>query len=176
MALELQGFELTITLLGEANAVRQKTFELIPDSGAADDAAALATALADAQTFVPTFAATTAAEIVGWSLRTVYEENTAVTVPADADLYREALYSVGINPTGTKKAPITIPAPADILFTGDDEQTGQLDPADGALASFLGNFEPANRFRISDGEAVQSSPQVRASRLRSVSSGKSYNS
>jgi hypothetical protein len=173
MALVLQGFQLTVTLLGEANTTRQKTFELIADSGAADDAAAMTTALADAQNLITTMSPTTAAEIVDWRLSAVYEEDTAIAVPADADLYREALYSVGVNPTGTKKAPLTIFAPADVLYDSDDEATGSLDNGDLALASFLDNFE-TGRFRISDGEQILSNPAVRASRLRSVSSGKSF--
>ena len=174
MALELVSFVVTVDMLGEANSRRRKSFEIALDGAAADDAGAFASALNTANQLVTQLAGLTEAVIVGWTMSGQYEEQTTVTTPADADLYTEAVYSVGINSAGTKRAPLTIPAPSPGLFAGDDETSGTLDPDDSALGSFLGNFQSPLFARISDGEQIVSTPPVRASRLRSVSSGRNY--
>lgn len=174
MAIELTGFQLHIELLGEKKARRSKTFEVAADSGAVDDDAAYAAARGNAVSFITQFALITGAEILAWSLRGIHQETAAVAVPADADLYTEAVLSVGLDAAGFKTGTITVPAPADGIFVGDDETTQQVDTTDTQLLTWLANFEDPLFFRLSDGEQSLSDPRIVRSRIRSVGSGKTF--
>lgn len=174
MALVLARFELTAQLLGEKSANRTKSWEIAVDPGAADDNAAAASALTEATALIAAFAAITDAEILSYGVRAVYEENAAVIVPADADLYTEAFLTVGLDAAGFKKGTHSIPAPSSLIFTGDDETTQTIDNVDPLLVAYLTRFAAPNFTRISDGEEILSLPRVRASRVRSVSSGKRF--
>lgn len=176
MAIELVKCIGTLTLMGEKAATRSKTFEIAIDPGAADEAEAVATARAAWNGFVASFAPLSQAVVVKHQFSAQYEEtdSAAAAIPADAPVYEEAIFNVGLNATGTKTAIFAIPAPADTLFDNNDSNTGTLDNSDAVLDSVLGMFSAPNWLRISDDEQVLSDPKIRSSRVRSVKSGKSF--
>lgn len=174
MALVQYGFRVTAQLLGEKSGTRSKVWELERDSGAATDDEAMATARAQTVAMIAAFKVTSGAEVTSYDLVTVYREDGAIAVPADADLYTEALLTCGLDTAQIKKGSHTIPAPANGIFVGDDETTKQIDATDPNLLTYLAFFAAPNFFRISDGEQILSTPKIVASRIRSVSSGKSF--
>lgn len=174
MALTLSGFTLQLTLEGEAQARRTVSYELLADPGAVDDDAAFATAVADATAFINEFVLVSNARVISYRLISRYVEDTQVAVPADADLYTEASYTVGLDNVGDKKGLVTIPAPAAALFVNNDEATGELDPADGDLNALLTRYASPFWTRLSDGEQILSDPRVISARIRSVYSGKGF--
>lgn len=174
MALVLDKATVSIELLGEMKGSRTRTFEVELDAGAADDETRVATAYAAINTLIPLFAALTKAVIVGYNVSLGHVENGAVAVPVDGNVYSEAFYSVGINTAGTKVGNFTVPAPVDSLFVGNDETSGDLDVTDANLLAFVGAFKAPNWFRVSDGEQIVSTPPIIGSKMRSVSSRKSF--
>jgi hypothetical protein len=176
MAIELVRCIGTMTLLGEKAATRNKNFEIAIDDAAADEAEAVATARAEWNGFVASYVGQTQAVVVSHQFSAQYEETdpAAAAIPVDAPVYEEAVYNVGLNATGTKTAPFSIPAPADSLFDNDDSNTGALDNSDPTLLTLLDFFSSPGFMRISDGEQILSDPPIRSSRLRSVKSGKTF--
>lgn len=174
MALVLEKFEVHAKLLGEGKGSRSKIWELEADTGAADDDARFVKARTQTVAMIAAFQVTTAAVVTGYSIRGVYEEDGAVTVPADANVYKEAFLTIGVSLSGVKKANHSIPAPADGIYVGDDETTGLIDPIDPNLLTYIAYFKAPNFFRVSDGESIISTPPILKSKVRSVGSGKSY--
>lgn len=174
MALVLWGFSVTAQLLGEKSGRRSKVWELAADPGAADDDAAMATARAQTVAMLAAYGAINGAEILAYQINTIFREDGAVAVPVDADLYTEAFLTVGLDTAQVEKGNHSIPAPADGIFVGDDETTQQIDATDPNLLTYLAFFAAPNFFRVSDGEQMLSTPKILKSRIRSVSSGKSF--
>ena len=174
MALVLEGFEVHGKLLGEGKGSRSKVWKLGADPAAVDDDAAFATARSQAVAMISAFNLLTGAVLTSYSLRGIYVEDAAVVIPSDANVYKEAFLTVGTNLAGTKKANHSIPAPADGMYSGDDETTGVIDVSNPQTLTYLAYFKAPNFFTVSDGEQMLSSPIIRKARVRSVGSGKAY--
>ena len=132
-----------------------------------DEATKRANAVAEAASMATDLAAFTEAQVIAYSSREVWEDATAVT--AVANLYKEALMTVATNDNGTKKATLSIPAPADAVINN-----GQVIVAAQATIDLLDHFMAAEFTRLSDGETVRDAVPIITSRVRSVSSGKTY--
>lgn len=169
MALSLERFEVSITFSAKdtngAQTTRSKSFELV--SAGASDADKRTAAAAEAAGLVVDVAAFSEAQIIGYSMREIWEDGTEVT--AIASVYKEALMTVALNDNGTKKGTLTIPAPADVVINN-----GQVIVAAAATTNLLDHFMAAEGTRLSDGETVRDTNPLLTSRVRSVSSGKNY--
>lgn len=174
MSLDLIGFEVNAKLLGEGNASRTKVWELEADSGAADDNERFATARTQTVAMITAFKLLTGAVVIGFSIRAIFEEAAAVTIPDDANVYMEAFLTVGLNVSATKKGNHSIPAPADGMYVNDDQTTGDIDVTNPQTLTYLAFFNTPNFFRLSDGESMLSTPKIQRARVRSVGSGKSF--
>jgi hypothetical protein len=171
MALQVVRWELSLTLQGEDNSQRTKTFEIEYNDGAADDAAAYADASSEADSLVSAFDAITDAAIIATRLTKVEQEDTAPTGLEDVNPYKEAVATLALDAGGFKKATLTIPAPADSILTASGRE---IDTSVPAYLLVLDRFEAGNWTRISDGESIRDTNQTLSSRVRTVGSGKSY--
>jgi hypothetical protein len=174
MVLVLTGFEVSAELGGEMKSSRRKVWELEADAGAADDDARFATARSQAVAMITQWKLITKANVKNMNIRAIYVENGALAIPLDAPLYDEAFLTLGIDVAGNDKGNHAIFAPADGIFSGDDETTGVIDETDPTLNTYLAFFAAPNFFRISKGNQMLSTPKILKTRLRSVGSGKTY--
>lgn len=171
MALVQAKFTLTLILActDDDGAIisRSKNFELI---GAGADAAAIAADVrATALLFIADYADVTGATIVGVRVTEQLDEDSA-GLNGD-NLYKELLVNLATNVAGTKSATLAISAPAIAVL----ESSGKAaDVASTELQALLDHFKAAGDVRISDGDIVRTTDPILSSRVRSVSSGKSY--
>jgi hypothetical protein len=128
----------------------------------------LATAAANAAGFITDLGAVTESDIIGYRFTQVF--GTADVVTAVANLYKELVVTFQLSSAANKKEIHTLPAPADAILTGGLV----VDPANAAVASWIANYMAAGGIRISDGESIAAVSPILRSRVRSVSSGKSY--
>jgi hypothetical protein len=171
MALQPIKWELSLTLQGEDNSQRSKTFEIEYNDGAADDAAAYADASSEADQLVSAFVATTDAAVIATRLTKVEQEDTTPTGLDGVNPYKEAVATLALDAGGFKKATLTIPAPADAILTASGRE---IDTSVPAYLLLLDRFEAGNWTRISDGESIRDADQTLSSRVRTVGSGRSY--
>lgn len=171
MALVLDGFEMTVTLVANdddgARVERQKTYEIA--AVGADEATQLSNAQTEAAELATALAAITGAAISGYSLRSIFVED-ALAIGTD-NLFKEAVITVDV--VGNRRdATIYIPAPDNLALLQPDGKS--VDPTSVDLLAFLGRFNAPNLARISDGEQITTNQPVVRSRVRSVASGVNY--
>lgn len=167
----LSHFEVVV-LIGAADTngklvTRQKTYEL--SAHGADDAAAMANALTDTAAFLTDLAAMLEADIISHRLNAVWITADAVAA-TNVNPYKEAVLTLKSGVSASKYLSHSVPAPADGILTGGEI----VDPTDTAVLNYLANFISTAYFRISDGEFIADTAALVRSRVRSVSSGKTY--
>jgi len=154
-------FELDVTIAAiDNNGVlqsRTKTFQF------SDGVTTYADALAAAAAFLTLFDNVNEADIVKYSLRTVYEESSG-PVTAIGNPYKEAILSLRLAGFADKKASHTIYSPNDAMVSGNDVVITA------ALQLYLDVFETGGDFVISDGEEISTDEDTRiaAKRLRTI--------
>lgn len=157
-------FELTVTFaaLDEESVIitRDKTYRI--------EGADFATAQINRAAFLADLALATGANIVKHSMREVYVD--PVVPVSTFNLYRELLITFVLAGGAFKKAPHAIPAPSLNFVAGQNLNLGHAD-----VQAYINNFLATGGIvSISDGEFVQDSANVAASRIRQVRSGESY--
>ena len=139
---------------------RSKSYEVV--------GADLATAKANASDFITDLGAVSEADIIGYRFTEIV--GTADAVTAIANLYKELVVTFQLASAANKKESHNLPAPADAILAGGLT----VDPANAAVAAWIANYMATGGIRISDGEAIAAVTPILRSRVRSVSSGKSY--
>lgn len=151
--------EVTIAALDNNNVIqtRKKSFQF------SDGVTVYADALAAADALLPLLDAINEGDIVGYSVRTVYDETTGA-VTAVGDVFKEAILSLRLDGFANKKAPHTIFSPYDAMVSGNDVVITA------AVQSYLDVFQTGGDFVISDGEPISAdeATRVAAKRLRKV--------
>lgn len=146
---------------------RSKNYEV--EAHGADDAAKWDNAIIDVDAFLDDLANMTDADIVAHSVSGVYDTSSALTGTA-VNLYKELLLTLIPDGVGKNDIPHSIPAPATAILANGTA----VNPTANVLA-YLDNFQSDAYMRVSDGEKITSgATQIRASRVKTVSSGKRY--
>lgn len=157
-------FELTVTFaaLDEEGVIitRDKTYAI--------EGADFATAQTNRGLFLADLALATGANIIKHRMSEVYAD--AVVPTSVFNLYRELLITFVLAGGTLKKAPHAIPAPSLNFVAGQNLNLGHAD-----VTAYINNFLVTGGIvSISDGEFVQDTNNVAASRIRQVRSGVSY--
>lgn len=165
------GFELEVTFAAlDTNSkivTRKKRYEVT--GAGADDAARFADAKVNALAFIAELADVTEALITGTRLSEILA--TADAVVQVATPHKEAVLTLQGSASSIKKLTHTIPAPADaILVNGSTVNAGNAD-----VAAYLATFMiGGGDMRMSDGETIAATNPLLESRVRMVSSGKTF--
>jgi hypothetical protein len=108
------------------------------------------------------------ADILDWWI-TARRYGDVGSVASTGNPYKEAALTLNPLTPGNSKISHTIFAPDDTMISGKN-----VVESDAGLLAYLDVFEDGGDFLLSDGEQIQASNQIAASRTRSVSSGKNY--
>ena len=173
MALALDHFELNLSLIGESNAKRTKTIEILAVGGT--DEIKRDNAQAAAGVIVTKLAAAMNLYIAQYRLSEVWTESAAIGA-ALAVPYKEALITLNLAVGGGKTHTFSIPGPADAIFVGNDPNTQAVDTADAAITELFAEFVTGGtKFgAMSDGEQLPDPATYVKTRVRTVGSGKAY--
>lgn len=172
MPLAITGFELAVKYFAfdddGVQVERTKSYEIVATG--ADNATKRSNAQTEADALVTALTAVTGAGIGSIRLSEI-QEDAALAVPTD-NLYKEAVMTVALNSTGSKKGLLVIPAPSSANLLASDGKS--VDVASAETQALLDRFKSAGGSRLSDGEAVRDTNPIIKSRVRSVASGKTY--
>lgn len=153
-------FELDVTLAAlDNNGVQQERTKSFAFSSGVT---VYADALAAAGAFITALLAIEEADLIKYTIRTVYDEATGA-VASVGNVYKEAILTLRIAGS-TKKAAHTIISPYDAMISGNSVVSTA------ALQTYLDRFETGGDFTISDGEVISTTEGTRiaASRVRTV--------
>jgi len=173
MALSIQKFTLTLSLIGAKDSVRRKSVEIL--ASGVDDATKRSNARIAADNIITAFNAVSTSFVQKSVLSE--EQYESDPVPANLEnLYTEVVVTAGLDVGGGKVASLTIPAPADEIFVGNSGNTNDVDTSDASLRAFVDLFKSdgASLGALSDGEQFEDPVNILGARVRSVKSGKSF--
>jgi len=153
MALVTEGFEVMITVAD--NGDNRSTLTYVCDPVTVID---FATAQTARLSIVGALDTLTQSVIVGTRLTEVQYED-AIVLPASL-VENENKASITYQIAGqNKKGNLKIPAPIPTLFVGTSgSSANQVNTQNAALTTYMGNFQAAGYFTISDGEKVSADP------------------
>lgn len=151
MALASTGFEGSVNLLDNGGNRSTLRYDLTAET--------IADAVTDMGTIAAALGAITGAEVAGYTVSQVFEEETLTLPAAGVQIEDIALITAQIatgSPVELKWATVKIPAPVIGIFQASSGPLADVvDPADADLRTYLGTFESGGEATLSDGELLK---------------------
>lgn len=153
MALVTEGFEVSVTLAD--NGGNRSTLRYVCDPANVTDFATAQTARLSIVTALGNISEST---IVGTALVETQYEDAIVYPPANVENENKASITYQILGKN-KKGNLKIPAPEPAIFVGSSEASAnQVNTQNALVTAYMGNFQAAGYFLVSDGEKVAANP------------------
>lgn len=181
MAFALSKFLVTFSIIGVNDGTRTKSVEFVPmgadlQAQRTNLAVAVAGWMTDFNGINTANSGASGCWIESYNVTEQwYEQDAVPSFVGWEDVYKEVHVTSQLDDS-PDKGTLKIPAPRNVLFSGDSFNTNDVDPASAELLAFAGNYvnDGSEAATLSDGEQFQSPLNVLGVGLKSVRSGKSF--